>query len=1125
MKRIGLFFLVFILAFLILPMRDQAYAVTDVWDGSIASSFDGGNGTQSNPYKISSASQLAYLAEIVNNGDWHSDQIYYKLTSDIDLNGLEWIPIGSNDSYDHHFSDVFDGTGHIITGLRINTVDSYQGLFGEVSGGKIKNVNIKDSYVRGGERVGGLVGSISSGLIDNCSVSGTVIGTGYLGGICGTSGSAISNCTNHAKVVGTDWYVGGIVGRGSTTYRCVNLGTISSSANYIGGIAGYVSFDAITDCFNYGSVGSASSRNVGGIAGTATTINNCGNAGEVKASDNAGGIVGDMTQGSIKCVWNGGMINCAAGYAGGIGGWIQNSSIENTYYQTDRGASTACGYSYSNTTSETYSSANLATDYFVSLFNELLDPDLYTLWTRNDDLYSGFPYIELRTVKGLSITTQPATTTYYPGMQFDPAGMVVTAMFTDGSSAPVKGYTVAPSEGLTKGTRSVEIQYNGFTASVNISVVDLPFSGSGTKKDPYIIKTEKDLRTVAQLCKSTGTSDAFLAAYYRQTANITIKESGWIPIGPDPDHEFSGEYNGQNYKIIGLKNSSESVCMGLFGCVSGSITFVNLQDVNFSGSKEIGGIAGELTGSLIGCRVDNINISGSTSFAGGIVGTMKGGSLMDCRTLSGAISAKYAGGIVSVMRESSIMVQCENHAEINSNEATAGGISGSTYSSSIQDSSNYGTVTATMLAGGVSANLKESVILDCNNYESVTTTDTSGNAGGIAASFTGGTVKRCNNLGSITANLYAAGIVGYASSDSESGMDLTIDTCFNDGIISSLYSTKSMAGGIVANQKNCTISNCLNNGWAVSRGDVGGITAQSVDGAVIYNCANTADMTTWSTSNYVGGITGYAGKVVIEACYSTGPIKGSTSYAGGIAGYFGSYNSVITNCYYSEDSASKAYSGGSGGQATALSLESMKTDSFSSMMDSASTLSDCNKWLRNSITNETLPVPGEWFLQKLIGITVTKLPDRSKYYPGDTFDPKGLVVKGVLTNGSKIEVSDDYNLAVDPLTSPGLKEVTVSLDGFETTFNIVVYGLSLPVIENGKIATVGYAYESAPEEAIYILAAYDYDGRFLGVDIEEIKADADYHELKIECSEIIGSASLYITDNSFTPVKNSIDVD
>ena len=95
---------------------------TDVWDGTTAKKFAGGDGSKDNPYQISNGAELAYLAQQVNSEKIDSEDTFITLTNNIDLNNKAWTPIGISDSV--VFAGTFDGNGHTISGLYINITDS-----------------------------------------------------------------------------------------------------------------------------------------------------------------------------------------------------------------------------------------------------------------------------------------------------------------------------------------------------------------------------------------------------------------------------------------------------------------------------------------------------------------------------------------------------------------------------------------------------------------------------------------------------------------------------------------------------------------------------------------------------------------------------------------------------------------------------------------------------------------------------------------------------------------------------------------------------------------------------------------------------------------------------------------
>ena len=238
------------------------------------------------PYLISDAEDLKNFRDLVNAEA--SSTLSARLTADIDLNSEEWIPIYPASGYaTEAFAGTFDGDGHTIRGLSINSDKSNQGLFGLINGAEIKNLNVCGNVTSSNNYVGGIVGKIQQGTVSNCSFSGSVTTTkigGYAGGISGYAGNgvsqtaSISGCSNNADING----------------------------GVTGGIAGYAKFSAITDGYNTGSV--TGSGHTGGIAGQImnnTILENCYSAAEITGGANTGGIAGwnGVTDGIRNCYW------------------------------------------------------------------------------------------------------------------------------------------------------------------------------------------------------------------------------------------------------------------------------------------------------------------------------------------------------------------------------------------------------------------------------------------------------------------------------------------------------------------------------------------------------------------------------------------------------------------------------------------------------------------------------------------------------------------------------------------------------------------------------------------------------------------------------------------------------
>lgn len=188
---------------------------------------------------ITNESELRALA----GGNSYEGQTIY-LANDISLTSV-WTPIGTAE---HPFKGQFEGWGHKISGLSITGSSNYQGLFGYISGGSVRDVAVVGtSSITGGQYVGAICGYLDGGEISSCYSEANVAGTTYVGGICGSSSGIVKDCYVTGLVTSSatgDVYVGGIVGYlyGTLQY-CYMSGTMSisiSGSAYYGGIVGYI---------------------------------------------------------------------------------------------------------------------------------------------------------------------------------------------------------------------------------------------------------------------------------------------------------------------------------------------------------------------------------------------------------------------------------------------------------------------------------------------------------------------------------------------------------------------------------------------------------------------------------------------------------------------------------------------------------------------------------------------------------------------------------------------------------------------------------------------------------------------------------------------------------------------
>ena len=262
-----------------------------------------GNGSVDNPYEISSAAELAWFRDYVNN---ESQFVSATLTEDIDLSEfchaadaatntkeLSWDPIGNSDN---KYQGTFDGNGKTIRNLYINSTIRYKGFFGYAVDCRIKNITFDNAKVKTTDVYGTgiLAGAFEKGTIENIKILAncSVEGTENTGGIAGAGSGNISNCENRAMVNGTN-RVGGIVGNScdNTISSCANYGAVTGTEYAVGGMVGYFESGTMQNSANYGDI--SGDALVGNLIGHALTfnLNNVLGVGNVTATNQIGGLI------------------------------------------------------------------------------------------------------------------------------------------------------------------------------------------------------------------------------------------------------------------------------------------------------------------------------------------------------------------------------------------------------------------------------------------------------------------------------------------------------------------------------------------------------------------------------------------------------------------------------------------------------------------------------------------------------------------------------------------------------------------------------------------------------------------------------------------------------------------
>ena len=278
------------------------YTEFDVWKGNIEEILP--NGLE---YKVNSAAQLAWLAEKIS----YSTNESYKLTSNIDLDGRPWKPIGDQTS---PFKGTFDGSGFTIKGLEVPNNEKFAGLFGYIGGGEeeteitekqavIENLKIElvnnshHSAIAEAWGSGTLAGGVENAILKNIFVSGDDLN------VTSGSGEILSAGGIAGALLSTD-----IINSAST----INVTAVSAyETAYVGGITG-LNNGKIISCYTTGNITAISTLD------------------EKEAL--AGGLVGNNNGTIVSSYASGNVIAESAlfdAYAGGIAGYVGSySSIE-----------------------------------------------------------------------------------------------------------------------------------------------------------------------------------------------------------------------------------------------------------------------------------------------------------------------------------------------------------------------------------------------------------------------------------------------------------------------------------------------------------------------------------------------------------------------------------------------------------------------------------------------------------------------------------------------------------------------------------------------------------------------------------------------------------------------------
>ncbi len=723
--------------------------------------FAGGSGTAEDPYQIATAEQLTEFAGSLSEGIDYTD-CTIQLTADIDISNQAWSPIGGSD---YAFNGTFDGNGYTISGMTMGSAGSpmaldieniFIGLFGVLEADAVvenvtlTNVGIYTTYTATAY-VGGIAGytagntasgTYTGATIDHCSVSGTI---------------------SHTATAGNN-FVAGLVGymyKGALINSCadVDVTCIITDGNYIAEVAGLVGLN------NRGLV--ANDYSLGNITGSASRDN--GDEGMAAVSSlvavNAGALVNCYAEGDLTA-------SEYSTYVGMVSGWVTgNGKSYNCWFDTSTkmvvngvtvdpaesiGTKVTSGVNDEGTA---YTGglvdglASYTADTYASIVDGLNGsyeafPIDITLYGLSADALSTWTYDEENAL--VTFASENATVTYsqpecevyeeedadlqdgtWYGRDDDKTTVVCIVV----ENGEITSTTVL--SGDTEGDayeEALDVAKDksswGDTTNYEAADTSVFAGGSGTEEDPYQIATEAQLRYLAE---SINEDVSWEGVYFVQTADITLSDEDWTPIGwalqakvngsmtTVAAYPFEGNYDGGGYSISNLcigtqENPASYYAAGLFGLTSGEysgndvqddsvrevvLQNITLKDVSIYTQAQyatyVGGIVGMAQNGIV---MDNCSASGtistntseSFSIAGGLCGSALRGYAINCVadvdvTAVTDASAVYAGGAFG-MQNRMTAVNCYTLGAVegtsgNNNKVYVGGFCGQNGGSNI----------------------------------------------------------------------------------------------------------------------------------------------------------------------------------------------------------------------------------------------------------------------------------------------------------------------------------------------------------------------------------------------------------------------------------------------------------
>lgn len=703
-------------------------------DELIAGPFEG-EGTEESPYLIKTKDDLITLSKLTcaeNSAELAKINTFagkfFKMTNDIDLEYDEefiGISVSSQFAYSPNvvFAGTFDGDGHSIKRMKMGGVvwttkpeDSADGL------GTVNTDASKRYFYRS------FIGRLA-GTVQNLSIAADCKIEGYssLGGVVAVmnAGSLVYNCRNYADVMGWSTLVGGIAGDvndGALISNCYNEGNVTTAIMVAGGIAGRLA-GKIEQCANAGdvkalgltsvvnsSVNYDMLQDVGGIVGNGTptassaSIVHCLNTGAVEGYKNVGGLSG--TDVAMKSCVNYGIVSAVS---------LNNSG-------------TICGTNASKSKEDVYFDSQTSVTGGVANYNRV--DGVYPTTTQL--LVNGFAIIGLDTnIWQFDANMHPTIKAFANEPKLGDARRIIAYVADDCTVANVRTYIICYNiDGfkfsLKDGSKfkiygySVEAPKKySFDDIADTLVITTPnmvrniyiykkseltLSGEGTEASPYLIKGLSDWVTLANF--SNNSDETFEGKFVKLQYNLNFNFQQMPTLWSKQGTPFQGTFEGNNRTIANVNTAEVAIeSAGAFGYIGekGVVRNLTVQGTANTGFDVIGGIAGTTAGTIDNC-VNEMDLTSTGAVVGGIAGkALAGAKITNCINNADLEGKSSVAGIVAYAPQAGVTVDgCANLGDIEAVGSDAAGLSAMS-AAKYSNCYNMGMVKAATRAAGLVA--------------------------------------------------------------------------------------------------------------------------------------------------------------------------------------------------------------------------------------------------------------------------------------------------------------------------------------------------------------------------------------------------------------------------------------